>query len=666
MIERLAVANRGEIARRIMRTAASMGIETVAMYADGDADSPHVREADQALRLPGSTAAETYLDVDAVLAAALRGGADALHPGYGFLSERAELARATIDAGLTWVGPSPDVISAMGDKLAAKKIMAEAGVPTLPTWSPGDPSIVFPVLVKAAAGGGGKGMRLVGDPEGLPGALEAAAREAQSAFGDPTVFLERFVQGARHVEVQILADSHGNFVHLFERECSIQRRHQKIIEECPSGAVSSDLRRQLGEAALRGARAVGYLGAGTVEFVLEANGSFWFLEVNTRIQVEHPVTEAVTGVDLVREQLLIASGEPMSIRQEALSIDGHAVEARLYAEDPANDFLPCTGTLVEFSQPDHPALRWESGVETGSVVGIDFDPMLAKVIAHAPSRVEAARRLALGLSRSRIRGVTTNRDFLVAILRSQDFLSGETTTDFVEVSGVPRSRSVDKDELAVAAVAAALARRFRRMTQACVLRQVPAGWRNSVMPPERESFTHCGQTLQVTYSFARDGSADFSVGGESLKLSRPQVSVCGLCVEVRVSLGGSDDRRLLVTAEGSRLWVQGREGDVELGVVERFPVAGSAGPQGGLTSPMPGRVVNVSVAVGDTVDAGSLLVVIEAMKMEHRLNAPHPGRVAQVLAGPGDQVGAGQLLVVVDGHDAGGDGTLDRVKEGGT
>jgi propionyl-CoA carboxylase alpha chain len=648
VIARLAIANRGEIARRIITTATSMGIETVAMFSDGDAGSPHVRDSDLAVRLPGQSASETYLNVDAVVDAALRSRADALHPGYGFLSERADLARAAIAAGLTWVGPTPEVIAAMGDKLAAKSAMAAAGVPTLPTWTADDPSVELPVLVKAAAGGGGKGMRVVTTRSELPGALEAAAREASAAFGDPTVFLERLVQRARHIEVQILADSHGNFVHLFERECSVQRRHQKIIEECPSSALDDEQRRLIGDAALRGARAVGYLGAGTVEFVVEEDGSFWFLEVNTRIQVEHPVTEAVTGVDLVREQLLVAAGEALSVCQDDLSICGHAIEARLYAEDPANGFLPCTGNLAEFTAPSRPALRWESGVERGSVVGIDFDPMLAKVISHAPSRAEAARSLALGLSRARVRGVVTNRDFLVASLRSPAFLNGETTTDFVDTAGVPRLRDVSEEELAVAAAAACLAARQVRRSTARALRNVPGGWRNSVMPAEQASYTHRGQNLEVCYHFARDGSATFVVNASTLVFSGIEVIAAAPGLEVRASLGGSDERCLHVLETGPKVWVQSADGDVELDVVERFAVAGSTNPEGALVSPMPGRVVRVSVAAGDIVAAGAELVVIEAMKMEHKLTAPMSSRVSEVRAGAGDQVAAGQLLVVVE------------------
>ncbi len=447
MITTLLIANRGEIARRIIRTASAMGITTVAAYAEGDSGAPYVAEADRAVALPGRSAAQTYLNIDALLAAAAAAGADAVHPGYGFLSERAAFARAVTAAGLTWVGPPPEAIEVMGDKLAAKRLMADVGVPVLPSWEvtgdalPGLGGVALPLIVKAAAGGGGKGMRVVAEQGELAEAVAAARRESAAAFGDPTVFLERYVAQARHVEIQILADTRGGAVHCFERECSIQRRHQKIIEESPSPAVGAELRDRMGAAALAAAKAVGYSGAGTVEFILEPSGDFWFLEMNTRLQVEHPVTEAVTGIDLVREQLLVAQSLPLSVTQSGLALDGHAIEARLYAEDPAAGFLPATGTLLDWAPAAAPRCRWDSGVERGSVVGVEFDPMLAKVIAHAPTRDEAALRLALALERSRIRGVTTNRDFLVAALRHPEFLAGHTTTDFIERNAIPVARS---------------------------------------------------------------------------------------------------------------------------------------------------------------------------------------------------------------------------------
>ena len=446
------VANRGEIARRVFRTARSMGMRCIAVFVDADADAPFVQEADEAVRLPGS-----YLDAGAVLAAAQRTGAEAIHPGYGFLSENAAFARAVTEAGIRWVGPSPDVIESMGDKIAAKRVAVEAGVPTLPSSE--DPSadaqVGYPLLVKASAGGGGKGMRIVESADDLADAVQSAQREALSGFGDETVFLERYVASSRHIEIQILGDAHGNVVHLGERECSIQRRHQKIVEESPSPVVDDEMRAAMGEAALAHARHMGYESAGTVEFLVDDDThEFFFLEVNTRLQVEHPVTEEVTGIDLVREQLRIAGGEELGYDQDSITWSGSAIEVRLYAEDPSNGFLPATGTLAAYRPALEPAVRWDSGVEEGSVVGVDFDPMLAKVIAHGPTRAEAAGRLALALERMHLGGVVTNRDFLVATLRNEAFLAGDTTTDFID--RIDPAGSQAAPDTAMAAIVAAM------------------------------------------------------------------------------------------------------------------------------------------------------------------------------------------------------------------
>ena len=655
MITTLLIANRGEIARRIMRTASAMGMTTVAVYADGDAGAPHAREADHAVALPGRTAAETYLNIDALLAAAAASGADAVHPGYGFASERAAFARAVIAAGLTWVGPPPDVIEIMGDKLAAKTMMAGVGVPVLQTWDlsgdtlPVPGGMPLPLLVKAAAGGGGKGMRIVPAAADLAEAVAAARREAQAAFGDPTVFGERYITGARHVEIQILADDHGGAVHCFERECSIQRRHQKIIEECPSPALDEDLRERMGAAALAAAKAVGYRNAGTVEFVLEPSGEFWFLEVNARLQVEHPVTEAVTGLDLVREQLLVAQGLPLSVKAADLAITGHAIEARLYAEDPAAGFLPASGTLLDWCPAADPGCRWDSGVEAGSVAGLEFDPMLAKVIAHAPTRAEAALRLARALEHSRIRGVTTNRDFLVAALRHPEFLAGRTTTAFIELTGVPLARQPSRDEPRIAPVAAARAAQAAAGPATPVLRSLPSGWRNSVMPPERAAYRHGDAVVDVSYRRQRDGRFAVEVSGFG-----PSDGTTQLTAGVRTGGGwidieeGGRRHRRHVFRQGHQVWVQGPAGDVALAAVPRFPEAQRELAAGGLAAPMPGTVLAVHVSPGDPVSAGQLLMIMEAMKMEHRITAPHPGVVGAIGPRPGDQVAAGDVLVVLD------------------
>jgi propionyl-CoA carboxylase alpha chain len=670
VITTLLVANRGEIARRVIRTAAAMGLGTVAVYAEPDAGAPFVAEADRAVALPGRTAAQTYLNIGALLDAAAAAGADAVHPGYGFLSERADFARAAAGAGLTWVGPPAEVIEAMGDKLAAKRLLAEVGVPVLESWEvtgdalPDLAGVPLPLIVKAAAGGGGKGMRVVGAGPGAGGgaggspeladAVAAARREAAAAFGDGTVFLERYITGARHVEIQVLADSHGGLVHCFERECSIQRRHQKVIEECPSPAVDAGLRDRMGAAALAAAKAVGYLGAGTVEFVLEPSGDFWFLEVNTRLQVEHPVTEAVTGVDLVREQLLVAQGLPLSVTQDSLAMNGHAIEARLYAEDPAAGFLPATGTVLEWCPAAAPPCRWDAGVVPGSVVGVEFDPMLAKVIAHAPARTEAARALALALQRSRIRGVTTNRDFLVAALRHPDFLAGRTTTSFVEDTGVARARQPSPGELRTAATGAALAAQAARRAAAPVLATLPSGWRNTMMPPERAEFRHGPDTVVVSYARRRDGRFDVTVTGAGPDPDGDPGSGEPVTVHhagdgwIDFSRGGHRHRLHVLTA-GDRAWVQGPDGDLALTAVPRFPEAGH-GDQvaGGLVAPMPGTVLAVHASAGDAVAAGQLLMIVEAMKMEHRITAPQAGTVTDIRARPGDQVSGGDLLAVID------------------
>ncbi len=469
-----------------------------------DARAPFVRDADLAVPVA------SYLDVDAIIDAALSSGADAIHPGYGFLSENADFASAVVAAGLTWIGPPAEVIAAMGDKLEAKRLARAVGVATLPSSEdPGDARTVgFPLMVKAAAGGGGKGMRIVESEVQLDDALSSARREAMSGFHDDRVFLERYVAASRHVEIQILADRHGHVVHLGERECSIQRRHQKLVEESPSTAVDSELRAAMGAAALQIARSIGYESAGTVEFLLDdATREFYFLEVNTRLQVEHPVTEAVTGIDLVREQLRIAHGEELGYDQGDLQFRGHAIEVRLCAEDPETGFLPATGTLNAFETPREPAVRWESGVERGSVVTVDFDPLLAKVIAHAPTRLEAARTLALALESLHLGGVVTNRDFLAATLRHDRFLAGDTTTDFIERAEPARVLQLDEGEVAWLAAAGALWLQGTHRAEARVLEHIPSGWRNARLPPQHlvHPSLRTNDQIDVSYSSRRDG-----------------------------------------------------------------------------------------------------------------------------------------------------------------
>jgi len=649
-ITRLLIANRGEIARRIMRTAREMGISTVAVYADADADAPFVREADTAIALDGDTAADTYLRVDKVLEACRRTGADAVHPGYGFLSENAEFARAVEAAGIAWVGPPPDAIAAMGDKLSAKTLMQQADVPTLPAEELGPDAdlaaaaerVGYPLLIKAAAGGGGRGMRVVSAAAELQEAVDGARREAGSAFGDDTIFMERWLPACRHVEIQILGDRHGGLVHCFERECSIQRRHQKVIEEAPSPVVSETLRARMGAAAVAAGEAIGYASAGTVEFLVDGD-EFWFLEVNTRLQVEHPVTEEITGLDLVREQLRIAEGETLGYGQDDLHIDGHAIEARVYAEDPANDFLPSPGT-VSFWEPSTAATaRFDSGVESGTEVGTAFDPMLAKVIVHAPTRREAVLRLARVLETTRVQGLITNRDFLVATLRTEEFLAGDTTTDFIErVQPLPQ-RAVSEAELHRAMIVVLLEAQARRRAGAKVLTTLPSGWRNSVMPPQSVGFRIAEEEVDAAYMANRDGTFTVNIGEASYQ-ARPRQMGDGLVV-VDV-----DGQRITASLDsrGTVWFVHTTNGDLTLEALSRFRLPGADDFKGGLTAPMPGKVLVTHVEAGAVVEKGQLLLVLEAMKMEHRITAPVAGTVTAVHAGEGDQVANGELLIVLE------------------
>jgi propionyl-CoA carboxylase alpha chain len=648
-ITRILIANRGEIARRIMRTAHEMGISTVAVFADSDATAPFVRDADTAIALNGKTAAETYLDIDKVLDACRRTGADAVHPGYGFLSENAKFAEAVEAAGITWVGPPPAAIATMGDKLSAKRLMQEADVPTLPAEELGPQTdlpaaaerVGFPLLVKASAGGGGRGMRVVDDPSGLEEAIASARREAGAAFGDDTLFMERWLPACRHVEIQILGDRHGNLVHCFERECSIQRRHQKIIEEAPSPVVSAKLRDRMGDAAVAAGKTIGYSSAGTVEFLVDGD-EFWFLEVNTRLQVEHPVTEEITGLDLVREQFKIAEGEVLGFAQEDLAINGHAIEVRLYAENPANNFLPSPGRVAVWEPSTAAAARFDSGIESGTDVSTEFDPMLAKVIVHAPSRREAALRLARALETTRLQGITTNRDFLVATLRTPEFLAGDTTTDFIERVDPQRTRDVPRAFLLDSLICVALEAQAQRRADVSVLKTLSTGWRNSVMPAQVTHLSHAGQEMTVNYAAQRNDAFTVEIEGEK---STVGVYAAGQGVlELDI-----DGRRVSarVDREGDRWFVHTSDGDLELEQLPRFRLPGTGDFEGGLVAPMPGKVLAAYVAVGDRVDKGQLLVILEAMKMEHRITAPTSGTISELHVTEGDQVGNGELLIVL-------------------
>lgn len=665
MIRKLLVANRGEIARRVFRTCRDLGIATVAVFSDADADAWHVEDADEAVRLPGSSPAETYLDVERVIAAARLTGADAVHPGYGFLSESAAFARACREAGLTFVGPPPQAIEAMGSKLAAKALMADAGVPVLPGGDatgldPGalralGAEIGYPLLVKASAGGGGRGMRIVASAGELDEAVASAAREARSAFADGTVFLERYVQRPRHVEIQVMADTHGTVVSLHERECSVQRRHQKVIEEAPSPVVDESLRARMSEAAVAAASAVGYVGAGTVEFVLDPDGGFAFLEMNTRLQVEHPVTELVTGLDLVRLQLLVAMGEPLPPEARTPALTGHAVEARLYAEDPTEGYLPRTGVLRTLRFPELPRLRLDAGVRDGSVVSHHYDPLLAKVIAWAPTRAEALGTLASALARARIHGLTTNRDLLVRVLRHPEFADRGTDTGFLARLDPAQLGSplVAGDSLRLHAVAATLALTATRRAAARTQPTLPSGWRNNPSQLQRTRWAASdGVELVVNYALGRD-CVEAEVDGKPVEDLR--------LVELRpdrVDLEAAGIRRRYdVLLDGDTAYVDSSAGASTLTLVPRFVDPSALSPAGSLTAPMPGSVIRVQVVEGDAVTAGQPLVVLEAMKMEHTVVSPVDGVVVALPAEVGRQVATGDVLAVVDqdGESAAGE-----------
>ena len=649
-IKKLLVANRGEIARRIMRTAHDMGISTVAIFAEGDARAPFVNEADTAIFLEGRTSTETYLDVEKVINACERSGADAVHPGYGFLSENEGFAQAIIDAGIKWIGPSPEVIGLMGDKLSAKNLMTEAGVPTLPAIEITDKldvlkaadEIGYPVLVKASAGGGGRGMRIVETKEDLEGAVEGAKREALNSFGDDTVFLEKWLDVSRHVEIQILGDTHGNLVHCFERECSIQRRHQKKIEEAPSPAVTEDIRERMGAAAIAAAKKLGYSSAGTVEFLLSGD-EFWFLEVNARLQVEHPVTEEIIGKDLVREQIRVAEGEALSFSQKELSIDGHAIEARLYAENPEKNFLPSPGPVIAWEPSTIGRARFDSGVETGSIITTEFDPMIAKVTVHAPTRREAAARLARVLETTRIQGLTTNRDFLVNTLRTDEYISGDTTTDFIERVNPDRVIPKDQEALQSAAIAIAIESQAKRRANAKINKRIRGGWRNSTMPDEELTLEAYGEEIKLRYKSNRDNSFNFSFEETSHVVTVIDSGYGSVEIDI-------DGQRSQYTLDkiGEEWLVHSTFCDFEFKELPRYPISSSDDFGGGLVAPMPGAILSIDIKPGDTVKKGDVLVILEAMKMEHRITAPRDGIVGSVQTEVGEQVENEQLLVTLE------------------
>ncbi len=634
-MRKLLVANRGEIALRVMRTARAMGIATVAVYSDADADAPFVRFADEAVRIGPPPARESYLVIPALLDAARQTGADAIHPGYGFLSENAAFSEAVAEAGIVFVGPPADVIRQLGSKAAAKQLAQKAGVPVVPGYEPHASNIEYPVLIKASAGGGGKGMRLVRSAGELPEAIERAKGEAKSAFGDDTLLLERYIERPRHIEIQILGDTHGNVIHLYERECSIQRRHQKIVEEAPSVALDDARRRVMGEAAVALGKAVGYVGAGTVEFIADPDGRFYFLEVNTRLQVEHPVTEFTTGLDLVREQIRIARGERVPAQPPQR---GWAIEVRLCAEDPERDYLPTTGTLLAVDVP--PTVRSDVGVVAGSQVGIHYDSMLGKIIATAPTRGEATSILRAALEHTWIPGLVTNRELLVRILAHPAFADGALHTHFLEQhAGELAAKPPGLERLRIAAIAATLAGiAARRPAQELA----PPGWRNVRFADQQVTYRHGEHDIVLGYHPERGGFT-FAIGGKTTHVSRYELVGDQLSF---VEQAGHR-RTVRVIATEDRAYVLSEGALIALDIEPRFPDHAHQAVEGGLIAPMPGKVVKILAATGDAITAGAPLVVLEAMKMEHTVRAPEAGTLRALHVAVGDQVEADRLLAVV-------------------
>ncbi len=652
-IHTLLVANRGEIARRIFRTCRTMGIRTVAVHSEADAGAAFVREADLAVAIGPGPAAASYLRGAAVIEAALRTGADAIHPGYGFLSENADFAEQVLAAGLLWVGPPPSAIRAMGDKAASRRTVVEHGVPVVPGYDGDDQQdatfmaegarIGVPLLVKASAGGGGRGMRRVDDLEALPEALASARREAESAFGDGRLLLERYVLRPRHIEVQILADAHGKVLHLGERECSVQRRHQKVLEEAPSPGVDADLREELGEAAVRVARAVSYVGAGTVEFVMGEDGSFCFLEMNTRLQVEHPVTEAVTGLDLVAAQLRIAEGRPLDEEQDDIGIFGHAIEARVCAEDPIRDWMPASGRLVRARWGEHEAVRVDSGFESGDEVPSHYDSMLAKVVAWGPDRAEANRRLRRALEGAWVPGLVTNLPLLRDVVAHPAWESAALHTGFFGEHGLPRA--VPSNLARGAVVAAAWSAWQRRASQ------LGGTFRLWGSATETDVYAYGSEQIEVRTTAVDDAFDVTTPGGTSrVKLLGHEGDTVRLVIDgITRSVQVARAHGTGPLNDGDTLYIHLGDAEAAVTLVPRFPAPARADDTpGACVAPTPGVVRVVHVQEGAVVAAGAPLVTLEAMKVEHHLAAREAGTVTAVRCAVGDAVEAGTLLVRVE------------------
>ena len=636
-INSILIANRGEIACRIIRTANEMGIKTIAVYEDADSNATFVSMSDVAVKLKNS-----YLDTDEIVDAAKKTGADAIHPGYGFLSENSTFARKVIRNNIIWIGPTPHVIKVMGDKIKAKELAIKANVPTLEKAESIKDSkqLGFPLLIKAAAGGGGKGMRIVNNKNELKDAVAAAKREAKAGFGDERVFIEKYIKKSRHIEIQILGDQHGNVIHLGERECSIQRRHQKIIEESPSPKLDDRLREQITNAAVKLAKKIKYQSAGTVEFILDENtNEFWFLEVNTRLQVEHPVTEEVTGVDLVRAQINIAKNEYLELKQKDIEFNGHAVEVRLYAENPNNNFLPETGKIVCYEPYKNKSIRWDSGVQKGYEVGTNFDPMLSKVISWAPNRTDACLQLATALEKSCIGGVKTNKDFLVECIRHPEFLAGNTTSDFIEIQSPNRKKVLNDHDKNNLMIASALWISQTNIKNKNKLRFIKHSWTNGRLPHQNISFQFENEVHQIKYSY---------INKESISILEKNVEIISFDNEMLECVIDDVRSQYQIYRDEDSLFVFDSFNDIQLKVLPRFVDPNTSSIEGGLLAPMPGKISEVLIKKDQKVKAGQSLMIIEAMKMEQTIKSPNAGKISKIMVKKGQQVENGESLLVID------------------
>ena len=636
-INSILIANRGEIACRIIRTANEMGIKTIAVYEEADSNATFVSMSDVAVKLRNG-----YLDADEIVDAAKKTGADAIHPGYGFLSENSIFARKVIRNNIIWIGPTPHVIRVMGDKIKAKELAIKAKVPTLEKAESIKDSkqLGFPLLIKAAAGGGGKGMRIVNNKNELKDAVAAAKREAKAGFGDERVFIEKYIKKSRHIEIQILGDQHGHVIHLGERECSIQRRHQKIIEESPSPKLDDELREQIGNAAVKLAKKIKYQSAGTVEFILDENtNEFWFLEVNTRLQVEHPVTEEVTGVDLVRAQINIAKNEYLELKQKDVEFNGHAVEVRLYAENPNNDFLPETGKIVCYEPYKNKSIRWDSGVHKGYEVGTNFDPMLSKVISWAPNRTDACLQLATALEKSCIGGVKTNKDFLVECIRHPEFLAGNTTSDFIEIQSPNRKKVLNDHDKNNLMIAGALWISQTNIKNKNKLRFIKHSWTNGRLPHQNISFQFENEVHQIKYSY---------INKESISILEKNVEIISFDNEMLECVIDDIRSQYQIYRDEDRLFVFDSFNDIQLKVLPRFVDPNTSSIEGGLLAPMPGKISEVLIKKDQKVKAGQSLMIIEAMKMEQTIKSPNAGKISKIMVKKGQQVENGESLLVID------------------